>query len=159
MKSKIWMLLIASTIVLSCKKETTNPGTDNNAGGTVTVIAESSVPAVVVNSFNSSFSGATEVEWHKSGEHGFEVEFNHENERHEAEFDDNGHESSHTVICTDGAVPAVVLDAFRSAFPADNVYEWKLNNDGTWKAHFMRGSVKWEATYTADGSQVKVEHE
>lgn len=158
MKSKIWMLLIASTSLFACQKQATTPGT-GSAGGTTTVISESSVPAVVVSSFNNSFAGSTEVEWHKKGEHGFEVEFNHENERHEAEFDDNGHESSHSVTCTDGAVPAAVLGAFRNDFSTDNVFEWKLNSDGSWKAHFMRGSVQWEATYSADGAQIKVEHD
>ena len=147
-----------SKSLFSRQKQAATPGT-GSTGGTTTVIAASSVPDVVVSSFNSSFAGSTEVEWHKKGEHAFEVEFNQENERHEAEFDDNGHESSHSVICTDGAVPSAVLTAFRNAFPADNVFEWKLNSDGSWKAHFMRGAVQWEATYTADGSQLKVEHD
>lgn len=159
MKSKIWMLLIASASLFACQKQASTPGTGNGTDGTTTVISESSVPAVVVSSFNNSFAGSTEVEWHKKSEHSFEVEFNHENERHEAEFDDKGHESSHSVTCTDGAVPATVLDAFRNDFPADNVFEWKLNSDGSWKAHFMRGSVQWEATYSANGAQLKVEHD
>jgi hypothetical protein len=51
----------------------------------------------------------------------------------------------------------VVLDAFRQRFTADYVYEWKLRNDGTWKAHFMRGTIKYEATYSATGTLIKFE--
>jgi hypothetical protein len=35
------------------------------------------------------------------------------------------------------------------------VYEWKLTNAGEWKAHFMRGSVKYEATFSAAGVLIK----
>jgi hypothetical protein len=35
---------------------------------------------------------------------------------------------------------------FQQRFPTDNVYEWKLTNAGEWKAHFMRGTIKYEAT-------------
>jgi hypothetical protein len=110
----------------------------------------------VISSFNSSFSGATEVEWQRHSS-SFEAQFNHSSQRHSAGFDDSGHQSSHSILCLDGPVPPAVLTAFRQNFPTDNVYEWKLRNDGTWRAHFMRGSVKWEATFSASGTLIKVE--
>lgn len=157
---KMRLLLSAAIITLlafaSCKKEDTVAATTNPQ--TITVVPQSTVPAPIVATFSASFAGATEVEWHKSGNQ-FEVEFNHQSQRHHAGFDDSGHQSSHSVTCINAAVPAVVLSAFRANHPNDNVYEWKLQNDGSWKAHFYRGTVKWEATYSAAGTLIKEEHD
>lgn len=38
------------------------------------------------------------------------------------------------------------------------VYEWNLRNDGSWKAHIMRGTVKYEATFSATGALLKFEN-
>jgi hypothetical protein len=146
------MLILALIVSLaSCKKD----ATADNTAGNITVIPASAVPTAVVSSFNSSFSGATEVEWHKSS--GIvSSQFNHNSSRNHASFDDNGTRRSHSVISL-SAVSAAVLAAFRLQFANDNVYEWKLRNDGTWKAHFMRGTVKWEVTLTASGTIIKTE--
>jgi len=140
----------------SCQKATPTPAAINPEA--ITVVPQSAVPAAIVASFNSSFAGATEVEWHKSNNH-FEVEFNHQNLRQHSSFDDNGHESSHSVSCTSGPVPAVVLAAFRARYPNDNVFEWSLQNDGSWKAHFTRNSVRWETSFSAAGTFIKEEHD
>ena len=42
-------------------------------------------------------------------------------------------------------------------YPGDMVYEWNLRNDGSWKAHIMRGTVKYEATFSATGALLKFE--
>jgi hypothetical protein len=154
MKNKFLLSAIGFLFLFACKKADDNVGTTDQQ---ITVIPQSSVPTAVLNSFNSSFSGATEVEWHKSSNL-FESEFHHSNQRHLASFDDNGNKKSHSISCSSGPVPAVVLAAFRATHPNDNVYEWKLRSDGNWKAHFMRGTVKWETTYTAAGVFVKEEH-
>jgi hypothetical protein len=151
MKNRFLLVISGLLFLISCKKaeDITNPSA-------ITVIPSSSVPAAVLSTFNTNFSGATEIEWHKSsGE--FESEFNHSGLRHRASFDDNGNQRSHSISCTDGPVPVAVLNAFRTTHPNDLVYEWKLNA-GNWKAHFMRGAVKWEATYTAAGVLVSEEH-
>jgi hypothetical protein len=155
MKNKILLSAMVFLFLFACKKAEDNVAVTDQL---ITVIPQSSVPQAVLTSFNSSFSGATEVEWHKSSNH-FESEFHHSSQRHLARFDDNGNQKSHSISCSSGPVPAVVLAAFRATHPNDNVYEWKLRNDGTWKAHFMRGTVKWEATYTATGVLVKEEHD
>ena len=85
------------------------------------------------------------------------MEFNYSSQRHNARYYDNGNERGHSISCTNTPVPQVVLTAFRSTHPNDNVYKWKLRNDGTWKAHHNRSSVKWEATYTDAGISVKEE--
>ena len=148
------LLAISSTVLIlsSCSKS----GTDDGVGN-ANIVPASSVPAATVSAFNNDFSGATGVEWQRNSNSNFTVQFNHSSQRHDAGYDDSGHRSSHNIICIDGAVPEVVLQAFRQRFPTDNVYEWKLRNDGTWKAHFMRGSIKYEATYTASGSLLKFE--
>lgn len=158
MKMKLLALAAIFSLLAftSCKKEDTAAVVATNPQA-ITVVAQSAVPAAIVASFSASFAGATEVEWHKSGNH-FEVEFNHQSQRHHAGFDDSGHQSSHSVTCINGAVPAVVLTAFRNSHPNDYVYEWNLRNDGNWKAHFYRGTVKWEATYSAAGILIKEEH-
>lgn len=153
----IFLFVITSCLLLSaCNKEVA--GTNNNGSGSVNIIPASAVPSAVLSAFNSSFSTATETEWQHNSDDSFTCQFNMENERHEAHFDDKGHQSSHSVICLDGAVPSAVLDAFRASFPSDNVYEWKLNNDNTWKAHFMRGAIKWEVTLNNSGTIIKTEH-
>ncbi len=154
-KILVFTALLGSVVFTSCKKDT-YPADPTSQ--TITVVPLSAVPAPVVTSFNNSFSGATEVEWHKSTDH-FEVEFNHQNQRHECSFDNYGTQKNHSISCINATVPAVVLNAFRARNPNDNVYEWNLRNDGTWKAHFLRGSVKWETTFSASGGFVKEEHD
>lgn len=155
MKNSIIIALLGIFSLTACSKS----ALDNNGGsnnGTANVIPASSVPAAVINSFNNSFRNATEVEWQRNSS-SFTSQFNMDNQRHDARFDDSGHQSSHSIICLDAAVPQAVLDAFRQRFPTDNVYEWKLRNDGTWKAHMMRGAVKYEATFSATGTFIKFE--
>lgn len=150
------MTIIAAFAILNlvaCSKSSLNPSSQS---GSAQVVTAASVPAPVIASFNSSFNGATNVEWFR-GTNSFTSQFNLAGQRHEAGFDDNGHQSSHSVICTDGAVPSAVLEAFRQRFSSDNVYQWKLTNEGTWKAHFMRGAVKFEATFSAAGALIKFE--
>jgi hypothetical protein len=165
MKNKLFVFAASLIFAVSCQKPDTASIT---APAVTTPISPSAVsttiPSTVTNNFASRFAGATEIEWFlvtssSSQSREFEVEFNHSSQRHEARFDDNGTERHHGINCIEGPVPQVVLTAFRSTHPNDNVYEWKLRNDGTWKAHFMRGTVKWEATYTAAGVLIKEEHD
>ena len=154
MKNKILLAALSLLSLAACTKS----GIDSNSpGGGANVVAASTIPSATRTAFDNSFSGATGVEWQRNSSSSFTVQFNLSNQRHDARFDDNGHQSSHSVICLDAAVPQVVLDAFRQQFSTDNVYEWKLRNDGTWKAHFMRGSIKYEATFSAAGTLIKFE--
>lgn len=156
MKKKLAILAACTFLFLaSCKKaDIINGSTPAEA---ISVIPQSAVPALVVSAFTARFSGATEVEWHRRGSL-FQAEFNHNNQRHSASFDDNGHENEEHVTCMTGAVPAVVLAAFRTRNPIDNVYEWKLTRDGNWKAHFTRNGVNWETTFSATGTFISEEH-
>ncbi|QEC65942.1 hypothetical protein FRZ67_00970 [Panacibacter ginsenosidivorans] len=156
MKNNILLVAISILSLVACKKDVS--GVTGNTG-TVSIVPASAVPAAVVAAFNSSFSTATETEWQHNSDDSFTCQFNMDDQRHEAHFDDKGHQSSHSVICLDGAVPATVLNAFRAAYPTDNVYEWKFTTDQTWKAHFMRDNIKWEVTFNANGTVVKAEHD
>jgi hypothetical protein len=160
MKNKLFLLATCAILATSCKKSTDAILPQDTV--LVTPITQSAVPTAVINSFASRFPAATQVEWFSvsssnSSSREFEVEFNHSNQRHEARFDDNGTEKHHSITCLDAPVPQVILTAFRNTHPSDTVYEWNLRNDGTWKAHFMRGTVKWEATYSAAGVLIKEE--
>lgn len=166
MKNKMLVLATCLVFAVSCKKSADSLTPINQA--VVTPISPSAVPATVpatvVNTFASRFAGATQVDWFlvttpNSQNREFEVEFNHSNQRHEARFDDNGGEKHHNVTCINAAVPQSIITAFRSTHPNDVVTEWSLRNDGTWKVHFIRGTVNWEATYTAAGALVKEEHD
>jgi len=53
--------------------------------------------------------------------------------------------------------PQLVLNAFATNFGNVPVLQWKLITDGTWRAHFIKVGVRWEATYKADGTLVKSE--
>ena len=152
---KIKLLIAAFSLLLftACKKADTSVAANS---AQITVIPQSLVPPAIVSSFTASFSGATEVEWHKSST-GIGVEFNQQSQRHTAEFEDDGHQKSHSISGL-SAVPQAVLDAFRARNPNDNVYEWALRNDGTWKAHFNRGTVKWETTFSSNGAFITEEH-
>lgn len=159
MKNKLFLFASCLIFGVSCKKSTDAIIAQDPV---VTPITQASVPPAVVSTFTSRFPAATQVEWFSvtsssSSSREIEVEFNNESQRHEARFEDNGTEKHHNVSCINAAVPQVILTAFRSTHPNDTVYEWNLRNDGTWKAHFMRGTVKWEATYTAAGVLVKEE--
>ena len=155
MKNNFLFAAVAVLGMTACSKPAID---DSNApAGNDNIISAMEVPAATTTAFSNEFSGATGVEWQRSGSNSFAVQFNHSSQRHQAGYDDNGHRSSHSIICTDGPVPQAVLDAFRQRFPSDNVYEWKGRNDGTWKAHFMRGADKYEATYTASGTLLKFE--
>jgi hypothetical protein len=153
MKNRILLSLFAAFYLMACTKSDSN---DASPQGNANVIDLSAVPSAVRTAFANNFSGATAVEWQRNNNQ-FISQFNLNSQRHDARFDDSGHQSSHSIICFDGAVPPVVLDAFRSRFPNDTVYEWKLRNDGTWRAHIMRGSIKYEATFSADGTLLKFE--
>jgi hypothetical protein len=154
MKSiRIPVILLAALSFTACTKSSV----DDNGAGNTTGISSSSVPAATTTAFNNEFNSATGVEWQRNSSSSFTVQFNHSSQRHSAGYDDSGHRSSLSTICFDGPVPQAVLDAFRQRFPTDNVYEWKLRNDGTWRAHIMRGTVKYEATYSASGELLKFE--
>lgn len=53
--------------------------------------------------------------------------------------------------------PPAVQTAFTSKFGNTPVRQWKLRNDGTYRAHFTWNNVAWEATFTANGTLVKSE--
>ncbi len=154
---KTFTVLAAFTLLffVSCQKADTTAASPTTPQ-TITVIPQSAVPPAVVATFTANFSGATEVEWHKSGST-FQAEFNQLSQRHSASFDDSGHQSEHHVTCINAAVPQVVLTAFRTRNPNDNVWEWKLTNNGTWKAHFARNGVQWETTFSATGTFISEE--
>lgn len=153
MKSKFLTLAILVISFASCTKSGVNSSSTSDVG---TIVAQSAVPAEVVSSFNSSFSGATEVEWRHHTNDDFSSDFNLSNQRHSARFDDKGHKSKDDIISLT-AVPQPVLDAFKTQFPTLAVYEWKLTSDGSWKAHYMKDGVKWEATFSAAGAMLKNE--
>jgi major membrane immunogen (membrane-anchored lipoprotein) len=153
MKNAIVLSFFTVLLLTACSKSSV----DDSGTGSATIVAAGSVPQAARTALATNFSGATEIEWQRHSSSSFEAQFNHTSQRHSARFDDNGRQSSHSIQCIDGPVPQVVLDAFRQRFTADNVYEWKLRNDGTWKAHFMRGAIKYEATYTATGTLLKFE--
>jgi hypothetical protein len=54
-------------------------------------------------------------------------------------------------------VPAAVTAAFVAKFGNIAVQQWGLRNDGTYRAHFTKNAVAWEATFTAAGVLVKSE--
>ena len=155
MKKQFLLVSIGVCSLIACSKSSGDPVLTGT--GSANIIPASTVPAATMTTFNTNFSGATEVEWQRSSSTSYSSQFNLNNQRHDAGYDDNGHQSHHTVICLDAAVPTIVLDAFRLRYSTDNVYEWNLRNDGTWKAHFMRGTVKWEATFSATGVFIKLE--
>lgn len=152
MQNKIVWAVVSVMLLSACKKDVVN-----TSNGTGTIISAANVPQAVLSTFTSSFSGATETEW-EHNEDNFSCQFNQDDQRHEAVFDDNGHQSAHKIICLEAAVPALILNAFRESYP-DIVSEWNFTNEGTWKAHFMRGSVKWEVTFNTAGTVIKAEHE
>lgn len=56
------------------------------------------------------------------------------------------------------SVPAAVLSAFNARYPDATNVQWKKQSDGTYKAEFLRGFVRWQATFTPAGVLVKEEH-
>jgi len=152
------IMLLSALFMLSLTSCSKSGLDDNGGSGNVTVIPASSVPSAIITTFNNNFAGASQVEWQRnSSNNSISSDFNLNSQRHHAGFDDSGHQSSHSIICLEAPVPQVVLDAFRTNFPSDGVYEWKLRNDGTWRAHIMRGSIKYEATFSAAGALIKFE--
>ncbi len=155
MKKEIILCCLSFVILFACTKNADDYGSSTTGS---MVVSEASVPGAVLNTFNADFGTSTEKEWrHKDDT--FICQFNLGGQRHEAEFESDGHEDSHTLICVEAAVPQVVLNAFLSAYANDIVYEWKLNNDNNWKAHFLRSGVKYEVTISADGDIIKSEHD
>lgn len=155
MKNMILASALGLLLFTSCSKSAIDD--NGGSGGNAEVVATSAVPQAARTALTTNFPGASEIEWQRNSSSSFTSQFNHSSQRHSAGFDDSGHQSSHSIICLEAPVPQVVLDAFRARFPTDNVYEWKLRNDGTWKAHFMRGAIKYEATYSASGTLIKFE--
>jgi hypothetical protein len=158
MKKILLLAVLAIITMVSCKKSNEVLPTEMQ-----TVINEATVPVAVRTAFNTNYSGATQVEWRSASSSSsnnsqeFEVEFNHQSQRHISRLDDKGSQKSHSISCSSGPVPQNVLTAFRATHPTEVVTEWKLRNDGTWKAHYLKGTIVWEATYTAAGVLVKDE--
>ena len=55
------------------------------------------------------------------------------------------------------AVPSAVKTSLIQVFGNVSVQEWKLRSDGTWRAHFLRNGVAWEATFDTNGALLKSE--
>lgn len=155
MKNTFLLSVLGAVVLTSCSKSAIDDNT--NSGGGAVVVQASAVPSAARTALSTNFPGASEIEWQRNSSSSFTSQFNQNNQRHSAGFDDNGHQSSHSVICLDAPVPQAVLDGFRQNFPTDVVYEWNLRNDGTWKAHIMRSGVKYEATMSAAGAVLKFE--
>lgn len=156
MKNQLLLFAFFTALAFtSCKKDNLDTTINPQA---ITVVPLSAVPTAIVAGFNNNFPNASEVEWQKNNDH-FEVEFNHQGQRHHCDFDNNGQQSGHSISCASAAVPAAVLNAFRARYPNDMVAEWNQKSDGTWKAHFLRGTIKWEALFSATGVFIKEEHE
>jgi hypothetical protein len=163
MKNTLILFVSAILFTTSCKKSTDDIAPIPEKITTVAV-APTSIPAPVISAFNSRFAGASEVQWSmitsttgRTEKVEFEVEFNHINQRHEARFDDNGIEKHHNITCISAAVPQIILTAFNSTHASIIVTEWKLTSAGTWKAHYLKAGVAWEATYSATGILLKEE--
>lgn len=56
------------------------------------------------------------------------------------------------------SVPPAVIAAFAARYPDARSVQWKVLNNGNYKAEFFRGAVKWQATFTSSGVLVKEEH-
>lgn len=55
------------------------------------------------------------------------------------------------------AVPAGVKNSFIQLFGNISVREWKYRSDGTWRAHFLKNGVAWQATFDGNGALLKSE--
>ncbi len=56
------------------------------------------------------------------------------------------------------SAPQAIQKSLTTNFGNVSVREWKLNSDGSWKAHFTFNGIAWEATFSADGTLIKSEH-
>lgn len=76
--------------------------------------------------------------------------------RNNSQFEDNpnGGGGNNTT-----SVPLAVLSAFNARYPDATRVEWKKLTDGNFKAEFFRGSVRWQAIFTAAGNLVKEERD
>jgi hypothetical protein len=56
------------------------------------------------------------------------------------------------------SLPAAVRTAFYDRYTGANNTQWQLLPDGTYRADFFIGKIKWLAIYAADGTLVHEEH-
>jgi hypothetical protein len=56
------------------------------------------------------------------------------------------------------SVPAAVLSAFNTRYPDATNIQWKKLSDGSYKAEFFRGAIKWQVIFSATGTLLKEEH-
>lgn len=56
------------------------------------------------------------------------------------------------------SLPAAVRDAFYARYSGVASIQWQLMPDGTYKADFFIGKIKWQAVYAADGTLLHEEH-
>jgi hypothetical protein len=59
---------------------------------------------------------------------------------------------------TEKELPAEVRIDFYNRYPGANNTQWYLLADGTYKAVFFQGKIKWTAIYAADGTLIHEEH-
>lgn len=53
------------------------------------------------------------------------------------------------------SIPTAVVNTFKSRYPNATHAEWKKQSDGTYKVEFFRGSIKWQAIFSASGRLLK----
>jgi hypothetical protein len=56
------------------------------------------------------------------------------------------------VLPAPSALPASVLKSFATRYPTATRIEWEPENGNTWKVKFFLDSVRWIATFKADGT-------
>lgn len=56
------------------------------------------------------------------------------------------------------SLPQPVREAFQQRYPGASNTAWCLLADGTYKAMFFTGKIKWTSIYAADGTLLHEEH-
>lgn len=122
---------------------------------------QSNIPSVVSSSFQQKFSNATHVEWEMEGDV-YNVEFDMNNNDHEAWIDSKGKIIKHKEEIKVTQVPANIKEAVKRDFPGyriEDADKYVANGKTTYVLELDKGAldktaVEWKVTYDNSGKQL-----
>jgi len=122
---------------------------------------QSNIPSLVSNSFHQQFSNATHVEWEMEGDI-YNVEFDANNNEHEAWIDSKGKIIKHKEDLKLNQVPANIKEAAKRDFPdykIDDADKYVSDGKTTYvleldKGSFDKSAQDWKVTYDNSGKQL-----
>ena len=117
------------------------------------------MPAAVKTAFAKYYPNVNKVKWNREDQV-FEAKYFEGSQRHDAEFDAQGHLLARERVIAEIDLPKAVLDAYRKDFPEHDLSEIEEITDArtgniSYELDITRGKRKFEAIYSPTGNLIR----